>query len=234
MPAPGCTQLCKRPLLLLIWLFQSSSAELSWNHFKMQILTSLRFFLSCFALDGVLGWNVWDRQGGVKSKSACSLLRQLWKICSSFGLRLTTWSANILVSSHKPQLHMCTRTCVCVSVSETSAVAARRDQLSRADGIVCGLVFLHTFLHLSPFPRPVTPLPTILTSCAGWSCVSALPSVCFHFNFTFIPLLHPFPFLRSQPLWFIYLFIFWFSCLKTWHVAASVFLPRATRMINER
>lgn len=232
MPAPGCTQLCKRPLLLLIWLFQSSSAELSWNHFKMQILTSLRFFLSCFALDGVLGWNVWDRQGGVKSKSACSLLRQLWKICSSFGLRLTTWSANILVSSHKPQLHMCTRTCVCVCVRNKCCCSqAWPAQSSRWD-----CLWARFPSHLPP-SLPFSPSSHSPPHHLDQLCWVKL---CFRVTFRLLSFqlyFHPsttslsFPAITAS---LIYLFIFCFSCLKTWHVAASVFLPRATRMINER
>lgn len=63
---------------------------------------------------------------------------------------------------------------LCVCVCEAGAAAARHDRLSWADGIVCGLVFLHTF----PRPRrPVSPLPSVTTSCArcGSASVSTFP-----------------------------------------------------------
>lgn len=156
-------------------------------------------------------------------------LRQLWKICSSFGLRRPTWSANILVSSHKPQLHMCTCTYVCVCQKQVllqPGVTSSVEQM----GLSVGL-FSFTPSSLSPlFPVQSLASPPSWPAVLGEAVFPCyLPLA---FISTLLSSLYYIPFLSHDHS--LSDLFFCSSCLKTWYVAASVFLPRATRMINER
>lgn len=103
---------------------------------------------------------------------------------------------------------------LCMRVSGAGAAAARHDRLSRADGIVCGLVFPHTF-HSPSMGSPCFPTPSPHCHCqlCKVHCVRlllppAFPSSLYTFDST-----------DSKAF---------ASCRKTWQT-----LPRATHMINE-
>lgn len=172
----------------------------SWTHVSCEprgsIKSYLRYLSNCLRER--------ERERYTPSKSACSRLQHLWKICTAFGLMLKTWCSNIVVSSHTPQL-----VCVC----EAGATAARHDQLSWADGIICGLFFLHTTRSLVFLVQPPSTPDLHHDQPVGAAVLPSPPSIRVHVNFTLIlPLYFHIPFLFpwSQPLWCIF---FVFPCI---------------------